>query len=99
MATRIQFIKSPSKGTIGLLRNRMSTEGWERIQSIDWDSLLLIQDALPLLFLFADKAEKAAEVVVEEVRGSCPQHISTIAIFGKTAAVEAARDAVNEALQ
>jgi len=38
----------------------------------------------------ADIAEKAVGVTVEDVRGSCPQNMILIAVFGDTASVEAA---------
>jgi microcompartment protein CcmL/EutN len=38
----------------------------------------------------ADIAEKAVGVTVVDVKGSCPQNMILIAIFGDTAAVEEA---------
>ena len=38
----------------------------------------------------ADIAEKAVGVTVEDIRGSCPQNMILLAIFGDTASVEAA---------
>ncbi len=95
MSSRIQFIKSPSKGVVNLLKHRINSEAWERIQKTNWDSVALIQANLPLLFAFADNAEKSADVIVEEIRGTCPQHLSMIAIFGSTSAVQAALEGID----
>jgi microcompartment protein CcmL/EutN len=38
----------------------------------------------------ADIAEKAVGVTVGDIRGSCPQNMVLLAIFGDTASVEAA---------
>ena len=38
----------------------------------------------------ADIAEKAVGVTVEDIRGSCPQNMILLAIFGDTASVESA---------
>ena len=46
----------------------------------------------------ADIAEKAVGVTVEDIRGSCPQNMILLAIFGDTASVESAlRDIKNKA--
>ena len=42
----------------------------------------------------ADTAEKAVGVTVEDIRGSCPQNMILLAIFGDTASVEAAMDEI-----
>ncbi|WP_144289722.1 BMC domain-containing protein, partial [Clostridium autoethanogenum] len=38
----------------------------------------------------ADIAEKAVGVTVEDIKGSCPQNMIMIAIFGDTSSVESA---------
>ena len=44
----------------------------------------------------ADVAEKAVGVTVEDIRGSCPQNMILLAIFGDTASVEAAMDEIRK---
>ena len=46
--------------------------------------------------IYADVASKSANVVVSEVFGSCPQHITTLAIFGEISAVNVAMQAIEE---
>lgn len=94
MTARIRFIKSPTDNTIKLLAKRMDAEGREVVLSKKWGAVGLIQTQLTDLFAMADAAEKNATVLVTEIRGICPQHFAMIAIFGDTASVEAALDAV-----
>ena len=42
----------------------------------------------------ADVAEKAVGVTVEDIKGSCPQNMIMLAIFGDTASVEAAMEEI-----
>ncbi len=95
MAVRIRFIKSPTDNTIKLLAKRMDPEEREAVLSKKWGAVGLVQTQLADLFAMADVAEKNANVLVMEIRGICPQHFSMIAIFGDTASVEAALQAVN----
>ena len=39
---------------------------------------------------YADRAFKTSNVYPVEINGSCPQHITTLAFFGETTAVETA---------
>jgi len=92
---RIRFIKSPTPNTIVLLAQRVSPERRERIKGV-WDAVGLVQGPLADIFSAADIAEKTANVIVEEIRGVCPQHMTMIAIFGDTASVETALRAIIE---
>ena len=97
MAIRVEMINAPTEGTIRRLCRRMRyLEAQERevIESRRWGAVALIQGPLAEIFAAADKAEKAANVIVEEVIGNCPQQIIVMAIFGDTSAVQAAVDAI-----
>jgi microcompartment protein CcmL/EutN len=72
----------------------MHPDAQENILGKKWGAVGLVQDYLPNLFAMADIASKQANVVVEEVRGTCPQHITMMAIFGDTASVRAALDSI-----
>ncbi|MBC7330795.1 BMC domain-containing protein [bacterium] len=95
---RIKFIKSPTPNTIALLAQRVSPERRERIKGV-WDAVGLVQGHLADIFAAADIAEKSANVVVEEIRGVCPQHMTMIAIFGDTASVETALRAIIDRIE
>jgi hypothetical protein len=83
-----RIIKSPSKGTLDLLFRRKGSASSVLIEN--YDAVGLVQGRLIDMVFAADIAEKAAGVVVEDIKGNCPQNLIMIAIFGDTAAVEAA---------
>lgn len=83
-----RIIKSPSEGTIDILKRRMGVNCKTDLNSID--AVGLVQGRMIEMICAADIAEKAVGVTVEDVRGSCPQNMILIAIFGDTASVESA---------
>lgn len=83
-----RIIKSPSKGTVDILMRRKGSPSSTIIGN--YDAIGLVQGRLIDMIFATDIAEKAAGVVVEDIRGHCPQNMILIAIFGDTAAVEAA---------
>lgn len=83
-----RIIKSPSKGTLEILRKRISVPGDLDIEQAD--AVGLVQGKMIDMICAADYAEKAVGVIVSDVKGSCPQNMILIAIFGDTASVEAA---------
>lgn len=86
-----RIIKSPSKGTMDILKRRMGSNGKSDVD--DADAVGLVQGRMIEMICAADVAEKAVGVTVEDIRGSCPQNMILIAIFGDTASVE---DAIHE---
>ncbi|MEA4903003.1 BMC domain-containing protein [Desulfitobacterium sp.] len=92
-----RIIKSPSKGTIDILFRRKGSAPSVSIEN--YDAVGLVQGQLIDMVFAADIAEKAAGVVVEDIKGHCPQHLIMIAIFGDTAAVEAAIREIQEKLK
>ncbi|TGE33436.1 BMC domain-containing protein [Desulfosporosinus sp. Sb-LF] len=83
-----RIIKSPSSGTVDLLFRRKGSASTIPIEN--YDAVGLVQGKLIDMVFAADIAEKAAGVVVEDIKGQCPQNMIMIAIFGDTASVEAA---------
>ena len=47
----------------------------------------------------ADIAQKSVGVTVEDIKGSCPQNMILLAIFGDTAAVEQALTDIRKKLE
>lgn len=84
----IRIIKSPSAGTLEIIKNRISNHVAEDLGCVD--AIGLVQGKLIDMVCAADIAEKAVGVTVRDVRGSCPQNMVLLAIFGDTSAVEAA---------
>jgi len=83
-----RIIKSPTAGTVDILMRRMGT-GVNK-DNICVDAVGLVQGRMIEMICAADIAEKAVGVTVEDIRGSCPQNMIMIAIFGDTSSVEAA---------
>lgn len=92
-----RIIKSPSKGTLDILFRRKSSSSTVPIDN--YDAIGLVQGRLIDMVFAADIAEKAAGVVVEDIKGHCPQNLIMIAIFGDTASVEAAMNEIRYKLK
>ena len=84
----IRIIKSPSPGTVDILMRREGSLKSEVPPLID--AIGLVQGRMIEMVVAADIAEKAVGVTVEDIRGSCPQNMILLAIFGDTASVESA---------
>ena len=83
-----RIIKSPSPGTLDILVRR---KGSGRKTAVETTAAVgLIQGRLIDMVVAADIAEKTVGVTVEDIKGSCPQNMILLAIFGDTASVEAA---------
>lgn len=83
-----RLIKSPTEGTKRALIKRMGIEGKDAIEYVD--AIGLAQGKLIDMIYAIDIAEKAAGVVVEDIKGVCPQHMTSIAILGDTSSVQSA---------
>lgn len=82
-----RIIKSPSPGTLDILLRRKSSPAPITAR---YDAVGLVQGRLIDMVFAADIAEKSAGVVVEDIKGQCPQNMIMLAIFGDTASVEVA---------
>ena len=92
-----RIIKSPSKGTLELIKKRMGIlKEWELDNA---DAIGLIQGKMIDMVCAADIAEKAVGVQVYDVRGICPQHMTLLAIFGDTASVTDALSEIEKKLK
>ncbi len=89
-----RIIKSPSQGTIDILNRRKGSGSSSPIGPVDAGGL--VQGRIIEMVCAADVAEKAVGVTVEDIRGSCPQNMIMLAIFGDTASVEAAMDEIKQ---
>lgn len=97
MNMRFQIIKSPSKGTLDMLLRRMGSNNNKDI--ISTDAVGLVQGMMIDMICAADIAEKAVGVTVKDIRGSCPQNMIMIGIFGDTASVESAINKIKDSLK
>ena len=87
-----RIIKSPTQGTIDILCRRKGSGPSKPMERPD--AIGLVQGRMIEMVCAADAAEKAVGVTVEDIRGSCPQNMVLLAIFGDTASVEAAMDEI-----
>lgn len=83
-----RIIKSPSEGTMDIIKRRVGVNCKTDLSSVD--AVGLVQGRMIEMICAADIAEKAVGVTVEDIRGSCPQNMILIAIFGDTYSVESA---------
>lgn len=90
----IRIINAPRPDVLRMLERHLSANGRERMKEVAPGAVALLQTNVADLFYFADLAEKAASVVAVEVFGTCPQHITTLALCGETSAVRAAASAI-----
>ena len=79
----IRIIKSPSAGTVDILLRRKGSD--RNTLPPCTDAIGLVQGKMIDMVVAADIAEKAVGVTVEDIRGSCPQNMILLAIFGDTA--------------
>lgn len=92
-----RIIKSPSQGTIDILLRRKGSGTGKVLEKVD--AIGLVQGKMIDMICAADIAEKAVGVTVEDIRGSCPQNMILLAIFGDTAAVESALTEIKSKLE
>ncbi|ABD86738.1 hypothetical protein [Rhodopseudomonas palustris] len=92
MTTRI--INAPLPEVVDMLERRMRPDARHHLSEIRFDSVGLLQTSVADLFYYADLAGKASGVFTAELFGSCPQNVSTLALFGETAAVRIAIEAI-----
>ena len=90
-----RIINAPGQEIMAMLSRRMNVELRKELDNKRFDCVAFIQADLPSLFYFADIAQKAGSVLVFELNGSCPQHISTLALLGDIGSVNAAVNAIN----
>ncbi|MCR4601394.1 MAG: BMC domain-containing protein [Clostridia bacterium] len=91
----IYIIKQPSKGTLDILQRRgvlIKQDGLE----FGSGAVGLVQGRMIEMVVAGDIAEKASGVVVEDIKGSCPQNMVLLAIFGDIASVESALNLIKE---
>ena len=90
-----ELIHNPSPGSLQILKRKIhDRELVAYLDSHRVEAVGLIQGQLAKILVAADIAEKVANVRVTEIAGSCPQHITMIAVFGSTSAVKVATEAV-----
>ena len=85
--TEGRIIYNPSESVMKMFYRKMNAESREELKSRKFD---LLQTTVAGVLYYADRAFKTSNVFPVEINGSCPQHITTLAFFGETTAVETA---------
>lgn len=93
-----RIIKSPSPGAIDILMRRKGSVSKEP-PPYGAAAVGLVQGRMIEMVVAADIAEKASSVTVEDIRGSCPQNMILLAIFGDTASVEDALQTIRDRMK
>lgn len=92
-----RIIKTPTKGTRELIKRRMGNGVCPEVDTVD--AVGLVQGKMIEMVVASDIAEKAVGVTVADVKGSCPQNMILIAIFGDTSSVEDALMQITRQIQ
>ena len=89
MAVKIRIMKTVSPGTKEIIGRRARKDNLEELFRQN-AALALVQGSVCDMIFASDVAQKASDVEVFEIMGSCPQHMTCLGILGDVAAVEAA---------
>lgn len=93
------LIERPSSGTLNILRRKTMDERLQEIiDSGNAEALGICQGTVLEILVASDVAEKTAGVVATEVNGTCPNHMTCLAVTGDTSAVKAAMDGIRNCL-
>lgn len=91
-----RIIYNPGKACLEMFYRKMSKAAKDELQEKTkfFNAIGLVQTTVTGVLYYADVASKASNVFPVEIVGSCPQHITTLALFGDTSAVETAMRAI-----
>jgi hypothetical protein len=94
-----RIIRAPGAGVLEILQRRMPQTVRDKVKDLRIDAIGLVQSNVANILYFADVAQKAGAVFPVELHGSCPQHITTLALLGDVSSVETAMAAIELALE
>lgn len=86
---KIRVMKTISEGTKEMIISRARKKDVAELFN-SYGSLALLHGDVCDMIYASDLAQKAANVEVFEIPGSCPQHMTCLGILGDTSAVDAA---------
>lgn len=85
-----RIIYNPGKLVLEMFYRKMNKESRDELQNRRFEAVGLVQTSVASVLYYADRVAKTSNVLPVEINGSCPQHITTLAFFGDTSAVETA---------
>ncbi|MCD8103498.1 MAG: BMC domain-containing protein [Lachnospiraceae bacterium] len=86
---KINVMKTVSEGTKEIILRRAKMPELEELFQ-KYPALALVHGDVCDMIYASDLAQKAADVQVFEIMGSCPQHLTCLGILGDASAVEEA---------
>ena len=89
-----RIIYNPSKLVMNMFYRKMNADSRNELQGRKYEAVGLFQTTVAGVLYYADRVFKTSNVYPVEINGSCPQHITTLAFFGDTSAVETAMKAI-----
>ena len=92
-----RIIKSPSPSVMDMLSRRKGSGASKHLG--DSGAVGLVQGKVIDMLVAADIAEKSVGVVVEDIKGTCPQNMVAMAVIGDIASVEAAMSTIKTKLK
>lgn len=89
------IIHRPYDSTLNMIKRKSyDMQIQEAIKEGKAESIGICQGSVLEIIVASDIAEKTSDVIVGEINGSCPQHMTCLVIVGKTSAVMAAVEAI-----
>lgn len=95
---KIRIMNTVSPGTQDIIRSRVRNRDLSQNLFQESSSLALIHGDVCDMIYASDLAQKASDVSVFEIPGSCPQHMTCLGILGDVAAVETAVNKIKKEL-
>lgn len=89
-----RIIYNPGQACLEMFYRKMSKATKDELAGHYFNAIGLVQTSVAGVLYYADMAAKSSKVFPVEIAGSCPQHITTLALFGDTSAVEMAMRAI-----
>ena len=83
-----RIIYNPGKLSLQMFYRKMSPESRQELSERKFNAIGLFQTSVASILYYADRVAKTSNVFPVEIHGNCPQHITTLAFFGETSAVE-----------
>ena len=88
--TEGRIIYNPSKFVLNMFYRKMNADSRAELEGRSFEAIGLFQTTVAGVLYYGDRVFKTSNVFPVEIAGSCPQHITTLAFFGDTSAVETA---------
>lgn len=88
--TEGRIIYNPSKFVLNMFYRKMNADSRAELEGRSFEAIGLFQTTVAGVLYYGDRVFKTSNVYPVEIAGSCPQHITTLAFFGDTSAVETA---------